>query len=75
MISGIGGILSLAKVDTTFGGYAEFTATTLAIGWVIVYGIVIAVGRLQAQRLRVVPDEVESGDIRSRSRLASPTST
>jgi hypothetical protein len=79
VISGIGGILSLAKVATAFGGYAEFTATTLAIGWVIVYGIVIAVGRIQAQRLRVVPDEVpadevELGDIRSRSRLASPTS-
>jgi hypothetical protein len=70
VISGIGGILSLAKVDTEFGGYAEFTATTLAIGWVIVYGIAIAVGRLRAQRLRGA-----SGDIRSRSRLASPTST
>jgi hypothetical protein len=70
VISGIGGILSLAQFETTIGGYAEFTATTLAIGWVIVYGIVIATNRLRAQRPRG-----ESVDISSSSRLASPTRT
>jgi hypothetical protein len=69
VISGLGGILSLAQFETTVGGYAEFTATTLAIGWVIVYGIVIAASRLRDQRPRG-----ESGDISSSSRLASPTS-
>jgi hypothetical protein len=76
-ISGLGGILSLARFDTTLGGYAEFTATTLAIAWVVVYGIAIAVdrGRGRAQRERDLLGETELGDIRSRSRLASPTST
>jgi hypothetical protein len=77
VISGLGGILSLARFDTTLGGYAEFTATTLAIAWVVVYGVAIAVdrGRGRVQRERDAVDEVELGDIRSRSRLASPTST
>jgi hypothetical protein len=70
LISGLGGILSLAQFDTELGGYAEFAATTLAIAWVIVYGISIAAGRIRASRPRG-----ESGDIRSSSRLASPTST
>jgi Protein of unknown function (DUF998) len=70
VISGLGGILSLARFDTEVGGYAEFTATTLAIAWVIVYGVAIAVDRVRDQRPRG-----ESGDISSSSRLASPTST
>jgi hypothetical protein len=69
-ISGLGGILSLARFDTTIGANAELTATTLAIAWVVVYGIVIAAGRIRGQRR-----DVDSGDIRSSSRLASPTST
>jgi Protein of unknown function (DUF998) len=69
VISGLGGILSLARFATLLGGYAEFTATTLAIAWVVVYGVAIAIDRSRGQRVRV-----ESGDIRSRSRLASPTS-
>ncbi|HEX4056775.1 MAG TPA: hypothetical protein VHX87_00490 [Galbitalea sp.] len=70
VISGIGGILSLARLDTNIGANAELTATTLAIAWVVVYGIVIAAGRIRGQG-RVAP----SGDIKSSSRLASPTST
>ena len=70
VISGLGGILSLARFDTELGGYAEFTATTLAIAWVIVYGVAIAIDRVRDQRPRG-----ESGDISSRSRLASPTRT
>jgi hypothetical protein len=69
VISGLGGILSLVRFATLLGGYAEFTATTLAIAWVVVYGVAIAIDRSRGQRVRV-----ESGDIRSRSRLASPTS-
>jgi hypothetical protein len=70
IISGIGGILSLARVVTVLGGAAEFAATTLAIAWVVVYGIVIAAGRIRAQRPRGA-----SSDINSSSRLANPTST
>lgn len=69
VISGLGGILSLAQFDTELGANAELTATTLAISWVVVYGIVIAAGRIRAYRRGA------SGDIRSSSRLASPTST
>lgn len=69
VISGLGGILSLAQFDTEIGANAELTATTLAIGWVVAYGIVIAAGRIRTQRRAAV------GDIRSSSRLASPTST
>jgi hypothetical protein len=70
VVSGLGGILSLARFATELGGYAEFTATTLAIAWVVVYGVAIAIDRSRSQRERGL-----SGDIRSRSRLASPTST
>jgi hypothetical protein len=65
MISGIGGLLSLFQVKAVAGGNAEFIATTLAIAWVVVYGVAIAARRLRVQR----------PDIRSSSRLASPTST
>jgi hypothetical protein len=65
VVSGIGGILSLAQFATDVGADAELAATTLAVAWVIVYGIMTATGRLAAQR----------EDIRSSSRLASPTST
>jgi Protein of unknown function (DUF998) len=71
VVAGLGGILSLARFDTEVGGYAEFTATTLAILWVIVYGTSIAASTLRGQRDR--GERGESGDIRSSSRLASPT--
>jgi hypothetical protein len=75
VVAGLGGILSLARFDTELGGYAEFTATTLAILWVVVYGVSMAASTLRrgpgqgGQRERG-----ESDDIRSSSRLASPTS-
>jgi heme A synthase len=70
VISGLGGILSLTRFDTSIGANAELTATTLAIAWVVVYGIVIAAGRIRGQRRTGA-----SGDMSSSSRLASPTST
>jgi len=76
VISGLGGILSLAQFDTELGGYSEFTATTLAIAWVIVFGVAIAIDRIREPRSQRQGDGVgESGDISSSSRLASPTST
>jgi hypothetical protein len=83
VISGLGGILSLARLQTAVGGYSEFTATTLAIAWVIVYGLAIAIDRARGQSGRRAPEveagdvesgDVESVDINSSSRLASPTS-
>jgi hypothetical protein len=78
MVAGLGGILSLARFDTEVGGYAEFTATTLAILWVVVYGVSIAAGTLRGQRGQGGQpgqrERGESDDIRSSSRLASPTS-
>jgi hypothetical protein len=80
VISGLGGILSLARFDTALGGYSEFTATTLAIAWVVVYGVAIAIDRARGQRngesrgQRQRDGVGESGDISSSSRLASPTS-
>jgi hypothetical protein len=67
VISGLGGILSLAQFDTELGGYSEFTATTLAIAWVVVYGVAIAIDRIREER-------GQRGAISSSSRLASPTS-
>jgi hypothetical protein len=77
VISGLGGILSLAQFDTEVGGYAEFTATTLAIAWVVVFGAAIAIDRVREQppKGQRPRDEPESGDMSSSSRLASPTST
>jgi hypothetical protein len=76
VISGLGGILSLAQFDTELGGYAEFTATTLAIAWVIVFGVAIAIDRVRDGQRQREPefDGAEVGDMSSSSRLASPTS-
>ncbi len=65
VIAGIGGLCSLARFQVEVGSALELVATTLAIAWVIVLGVSTAAGRIRAQR----------GDIRSSSRLASPTST
>jgi hypothetical protein len=75
VISSIGGILSLAQFETDIGGSAELAATTIAILWVVVYGVTTAVERIRGQRPRVLEARVPSGDISSSNRLASPTST
>jgi hypothetical protein len=45
LIAAVGGLLSLFGVSTGFGSRLEFVATTIAIGWVAVYGIGLAVRR------------------------------
>jgi hypothetical protein len=50
VISGLGGILSLAQFATDIGANAELTATALAVAWVVMFGIVTAAGRLRGQR-------------------------
>ena len=64
VISGIGGLCSITRIQANFGSRLELVATTLAIAWVAVLGISIAARRIRAQR----------PDISRSSRLASPTS-
>ena len=83
VISGLGGILSLAQFATDIGANAELTATILAVAWVVMFGVVTATERLRVQRPdpRSAIDDDENdenddegdGDMRSSSRLASPT--
>jgi hypothetical protein len=66
VVAGVGGLCSLASFQVDFGSSCELVATTLAIAWVIVFGVSIGARRiLTAQRPAM----------RSSSRLASPTST
>ncbi len=43
VIAATGGLFSLFRFQAAFGSRLEFVATTLAIGWLIVFGIVTAV--------------------------------
>jgi hypothetical protein len=42
IIAGTGGILSLAHFQADFGSRLELVATTIALGWLLVLGVVIA---------------------------------
>jgi hypothetical protein len=42
VIAGAGGLLSLTNVATGFGSQLEFVATTIAILWLAVYGVLAA---------------------------------
>jgi hypothetical protein len=42
VIASAGGILSLIGIALGFGSWLEFVATTIAIGWLAVYGAVLA---------------------------------
>jgi len=42
VVAGAGGILSLARFQAAFGSRLELIATTIAIGWLIVLGVVVA---------------------------------
>lgn len=48
VIAATGGILSLVRWQQGFGSQLEFVATTLAIGWLVVFGAVIAVRHARA---------------------------
>jgi Protein of unknown function (DUF998) len=48
VIAAAGGLFSLFRFQADFGSRLEFVATTLAIGWLIVFGVVTAV---RARRL------------------------
>lgn len=42
VIAGTGGLFSLLRFQVNFGSRLEFVATTLAIGWLVVFGAVLA---------------------------------
>ncbi len=61
VIAATGGILSLAQWQQGFGSRLEFVATTLAIAWLVVFGVVIAVrhARAGAPRSSAAPSAVQ----------------
>jgi hypothetical protein len=60
VIASTGGILSLIGVALAFGSWLEFVATTIAIGWLAVYGAVLAVRRVDGVVVPVLArDDVE----------------
>jgi Protein of unknown function (DUF998) len=50
VIAGAGGILSLLRFGTTVGSVLELVATTLAMGWLIVFGWTVAHSALTTGR-------------------------
>jgi hypothetical protein len=49
VIAGTGGLFSLFRFQQEFGSRLEFVATTLAIGWLVVFGAVLAARLLRRQ--------------------------
>lgn len=47
VIAGTGGLFSLFRFQVVLGSRLEFVATTLAIGWLVVFGAVLAVGAVR----------------------------
>ena len=54
VIAGTGGLLSLFRFQQVLGSRMEFVATTIAIAWLVVFGIVIAVRLAKTWRPQVV---------------------
>jgi tetrahydromethanopterin S-methyltransferase subunit D len=57
VIAGTGGLLSLFRFQVVLGSRLEFIATTLAIGWLVVFGAVLALrsARVLAPRIDEQP--------------------
>lgn len=55
VIAGTGGLMSLFRWEQEFGSRLEFVATTLAIAWLVVFGIVLA-----ARAMRPEPAQSET---------------
>lgn len=60
VIAGTGGMLSLLKFQQAFGSRLEFVATTLAIAWLIVFGVTIAARAIRTPSGRSVEDPVSA---------------
>jgi hypothetical protein len=52
VIAGTGGLFSLFRFQVVLGSRMEFVATTLAIAWLAVFGVVLAVGGLRGSGIR-----------------------
>jgi hypothetical protein len=65
IIAATGGILSLIGFATDFGSRLELVATTIAIGWVAVYGAVIGFRHLAAAVGSGDPDSGDPGSGRT----------
>lgn len=53
VIAGTGGLFSLFRFQVAFGSHLEFVATTIAIAWLIVFGVSLAVGAVRRHRHHV----------------------
>jgi len=51
VIAGTGGLFSLFRFQVELGSRLEFVATTLAIGWLVVFGAVLAARGIREERL------------------------
>lgn len=66
VIAGTGGLFSLFRFQAAFGSRLELVATTIAIGWLIVFGVVTAVrARVPGETVLLTPqplvdDETEA---------------
>ena len=54
VIAGTGGLLSLFRFQQVLGSRMEFVATTIAIAWLVVFGVVLAVRSAKSWRPEVV---------------------
>ena len=68
VIAGTGGLLSLFRFQTVLGSRMEFVATTIAIAWLVVFGVVLAVRIARAPVGRVAPSTARIATGSSRSR-------
>jgi hypothetical protein len=50
VIAGIGGLLSLARFEAGFGSRLELLATTIAVGWLVVLGAILAIRLVRMPR-------------------------
>ncbi|MFB2580673.1 DUF998 domain-containing protein [Herbiconiux sp. P15] len=64
VIAGAGGLLSLLRFGTQFGGILELVATTIALLWLAVLAVVLAISELRARRDGSEPRESDGGDLR-----------
>lgn len=51
VIAGTGGLFSLFRFQVGFGSHLEFVATTIAIAWLVVFGVSVAVSSARVARL------------------------
>lgn len=54
VIAGTGGLLSLFRIQQVLGSRMEFVATTIAIAWLVVFGVVLAVRSAKTWRPQAV---------------------